>query len=204
MYPYDIVPQYTLKIAVPPADKPLSLAETKIHLRVDADLHDDDAYINSMIMAATNMAEAYTGRALITQTWDMYSDFMPAYQFEIPKPPLQSISYIKYIHGSTGVLTTIPTLEYQVDLINGRVRSAYGYYLPAARSDYNAVNVRFVAGYGVDPSNVPGAIRHAMLMIIGHLYEHRESVSDQAGFINPEEVPQGAIWLLNPYRVSMF
>ena len=200
MYPY-YTPLYSLKLITAPADKPLSLAETKIHLRVDEDQTTDDAYIYSMIDAATNMAEAYTGRALITQTWDMFTDFMPTYEFEIPKPPLISVTHIKYINPS-GTLTTIPALEYQVDTVSGRIRSAYGYYMPSTRNDYNAVQVRFIAGYGPDPSNVPGAIRHAMLMIIGHLYEHRESVSDQAGFINPEEVPQGAIWLLQPYRIA--
>jgi uncharacterized phiE125 gp8 family phage protein len=36
----------------------------------------------------------------------------------------------------------------------------------------NAVQIRFVAGYG-DPANVPDEIKQAILMMVADLYEHR-------------------------------
>ncbi len=51
-------------LTVPPAGEPLTLAEAKLHLRVD--LSDDDALITALISAAREQAEFLTGQRLIT------------------------------------------------------------------------------------------------------------------------------------------
>jgi uncharacterized phiE125 gp8 family phage protein len=59
------------------------------------------------------------------------------------------------------------------------------------------VTVTYVAGYGPAGDDVPAAIRHAMLLLIGHWYEHRESVVVGG---NPVQVPLAVQALLRPYR----
>jgi len=44
---------------------------------------------------------------------------------------------------------------------------------------HNGVCVTFIAGYGATASSVPLKVKQAMLLLIGHLYEHREAVTDK-------------------------
>ena len=58
-----------------PAAEPLTLAEAKLHLRVDDTA--DDALIGALITAARQHAEHDTRRALVTQTWKLALDASP-------------------------------------------------------------------------------------------------------------------------------
>jgi uncharacterized phiE125 gp8 family phage protein len=58
----------------------------------------------------------------------------------------------------------------------------------------NAVEVIYSAGYGASSTNVPKAIKQAMYLIIGHLYENREQVGDIR-----YELPFGCNFLLSTY-----
>jgi uncharacterized phiE125 gp8 family phage protein len=58
-----------------PTVEPISLAEAKLHLRVD--FPDDDLLISSLIMAARFDAENKCNRALITQQWELVLDGFP-------------------------------------------------------------------------------------------------------------------------------
>ena len=53
-----------LQLVTPPAEEPVSLAEARLHLRVD--FTDDDALITSLIAAARQAAETLTGRQFVT------------------------------------------------------------------------------------------------------------------------------------------
>ena len=57
-----------LVIVTPPAEEPVSLAEAKLHLRVD--IADDDALITALISAARQAAETITGRQIVTARWN--------------------------------------------------------------------------------------------------------------------------------------
>jgi uncharacterized phiE125 gp8 family phage protein len=59
------------------------------------------------------------------------------------------------------------------------------------------VTVRFVAGYGANPGDVPEPLRQAMLLLIGHYYENREAVA--AGTLT--ELPFAVASLVFPFRV---
>ena len=50
-----------------PQVEPLTVAEAKVHLRVDDDLVEEDALIERIIKAARRYAEKETQRSLITQ-----------------------------------------------------------------------------------------------------------------------------------------
>lgn len=187
------------KLKTAPVTEPVSSTEAKLHLKIDSDTTDDNL-ITALITAAREAAENYIGRALISQTWEAYFNGFPD---EITLRPgnLSSITSITYIDGD-GVTQTLSTSVYEADTYSnpGKACLKYSKSWPTVRDIQNSVCVTYVCGYGA-AANVPGAIKAAILLIIGHLYEHRESVVIGA---NPLELPQGACFLLDPYRLIEF
>ena len=121
---------------------------------------------------------------------------------ELPGSPLQSITSIKY-YDTDGVQQTWSSSLYDVDIVSepGRVSPSFGEIYPSTRQRFNAVEVEFVAGYGDAGSDIPNAIKHAMFLLIGEMYERREETI--AGTII-STVPFSAKNLLNPYRIMGF
>lgn len=162
-----------LVLITAPAAEPLDLDEAQEHLRVEepADL----SYILSLITAARQHVESWTGRALVTQTWELVLDEFPHGVFELAKGRVQAVESVAYVDPG-GAHQTLATSSYQVDLATESARLAPfgGGPWPATADRLGAVHVRFVAGYG-DASSVPQPIKQAMLLLIGHLFEHRES-----------------------------
>ncbi len=165
-----------LRMIAPPAMEPFDVGEAKEHLRVDESA--DDLLIARLILAARQDLDGREGRlmgvALMTQTWDLYLDAFPMNEICLPLRPLQEIVSIKY-DDTNGTEQTVSSTDYIVDIASyrGRVVLAPGKSWPAARDAINSVRVRFKAGYGNTPEAVPAIYRQAMLLLIGHLYEHR-------------------------------
>jgi hypothetical protein len=65
------------QIVTPPSVEPVSLAEARSYLRVDADVTSEDALITDLIAAARQDAEKITWRALVMQTWRATLDRFP-------------------------------------------------------------------------------------------------------------------------------
>lgn len=181
-------------LVTPPAEEPVSLVETKGRLRITET--GEDSSINSMISTAREWAEKFTQRALITQTWDYKLDAF-ADTMEIPLPPLQSVTSVKYL-DTAGVEQTLANTEYTVDTAaeRGLVRLAYGKSWPATRVQANAVTIRFIAGYGAAAA-VPSTIKDACLLFVGELYARREHAIAGAPIAI---VPVNAEYLLWFYR----
>lgn len=187
-----------LTLVTAPATEPVTLAEAKAHLRVD--VADDDTLIAALIVAAREHAERFTHRALITQTWDWSVDGFPAI-IVLPKPRLVSVTSITYM-DSVGNSQTLAVSNYTVDGKSepGRIVPAFGNQWPVTQGVINAVTVRFVAGYG-DASAVPQGIKQAMLLMVGHWYDHREAVAHAQTVV---EVPMAVDMLLMGHRVWSF
>lgn len=193
---------YNLVLQTAPVAEPVTLDEAKSQLRI---LHsDEDDLLNRFIVAARNYVEAITGRALITQTWDLTLDDFPAREsglIELPKAPLQSVTSVTYT-DTAGDPQTWDAGEYVVSTASrvGKIYPAYGYQWPSTQAQREAVAVRFVAGYGDDVDDVPDDIRHAILMLIGHYDRFREAITD----LNTIDVPYGVRALLAPHKIHDF
>lgn len=212
----------SLQLKTAPTAEPLDwTTEVKGHLRQDWD--DEQARVTTILVPAARMwAESYTNRALCTQTWILkldrfpggcvpYSAFNPGGQnhIEIPKPPLQSITSIKYYDGD-GTLQTLSSSNYEIDPTAGspfdphcqpyRVRPVFGQAWPTARAQRGAVVIEFVCGYGATYASVPAQLKAAMLLLVGEQFERREQAI--TGTINT--VPLAAENLAWPYRVRLF
>lgn len=183
-----------LKLITAPATEPLTLAEAKLHLRVDAS--DEDSYITALIQAAREFAEHITERAFVTQTWELALDAFPAAELKLPKPPLASIVSIKY-DDTAGTEQTIGSSFYVADLYStpGWVLPAYATSWPATRDQANAVRVRYSCGYGAAAA-VPQGIKNWILLRVGSLYAIREEMVPGRA-LQPAFVDR----LLDAYRV---
>ena len=189
-----------LKLITAPAAEPVSTSEAKAHLRVDTTA--DDTYIGTLITVARQNVESHLRRALISQTWEVVLDAFPAGVIRLPKPPLASVTSIKYTDDE-GNESTYSSDNYVVDSDTepGRVVLKSGQTWPAVTlAAANGVRVRYVAGYGAAGSNVPQAIRQAILLVIGSLYENREDVLVAQG-VSIGVLPFGVVALLAPYRI---
>lgn len=181
-----------------PAAQPVSLERAKAHLRIDST--DEDIAVQGMLDAATQMIdgpEGNYGLALITQTWDLWLDEFPycsGVAIELPLRPVQSVTYLKYT-DSDGVLQTSDSADYLLDNKSNPpvLVPAYSTNWPSTRDIGNAVNVRFVAGFGDVASDVPPRIVQAILLTVGHWYENRGA----SGAVLPAEIDDE---LLLPYR----
>lgn len=180
------------KVITPVATEPVTLAETKLHLRVDG--AEDNDLIDVLITAAREFAEHYTGRALAVQTLEMALDCFPRDYVELDMPPVASVTSIKYTDAA-GTEQTVSASDYGLTTYgeSRQVSRAYGVVWPVTQDVPNAVRIRYVTGYAA----LPKAARAALLLLVGHLYENRQAVST----LSLEEIPMGASALMDTIKV---
>jgi uncharacterized phiE125 gp8 family phage protein len=197
-----------LIVTTPPASEPVTLADARLHCRVE--ISDDDALISALITAAREYCEKEVRRAFITRSYQLrmtrfpYSVPIAYYPFytlermpnqlfgtiELPRPPLISVDAVKYIDANGTLQTLDPTL-YQVEsggVCQGLITPAYGLLFPVTRYEMGAVQVNFTAGYS-DPTQIPSSLKAAMKLCIGHWYRNREAVSEGSFAEVPMAVP---------------
>lgn len=190
-----------LKLITAPAVEPVTATEFKLHNKID--IADDDAMVTIYNQAARQDIEHITRRAICTQTWDLYLDDWPdGDAIEIPLPPLQSITSVKY-YDDDNTEATFASTNYIVDVASdpGRI-VLYGdaSWPSTVLRPANGIIIRFLAGYGA-AADVPTALKQAILLLGAHFYENRESVV--VGKI-ATLLPQAVNALIWPYRVFNF
>lgn len=189
-----------MKLTTAPASEPISLTEAKLHCRIDGSTEDN--LLTMLIQAAREAVETQTNRALINQTWTAYLDAFPTCGwFYLPKPPLVSVSSVKY-YDTDNTLQTLASTEYDVGAIGttpARIALAQDKSWPSSlRERPDAVQIAYTCGFGSAASSVPAALRHAMLLYIGHWYENREEVV--TGTI-ATQLPAAARMLIQSQRI---
>ena len=189
----------TLVLDTGPAEEPLELEEVKHHLRIDET--DDDTLIESLITVARLNAESITRRALITQTWKYYLQDWPDVEYiELPYPPLQSVSSVKYTDYAGTVTTLTENTDYVVDIKQepGRVVLDYGKEWPTATLDVTSpIEIIYICGYGT-PEDIDEPLKIGMKIDVSDMYEHRESYVTQPYQHLP--ILDRLYW---PYRVEL-
>lgn len=179
-----------------PASEPITLNEAKLYLRVDNNV--EDTFITALIKAARSKVENDTWRKMITQTLLLSMDKNEVKRFVgITGSPIQSISHIKYFDINV-VQQILSTGSYQSNLLNEPAIIEIT-DMPEMPDRMNALQIQFVCGYGVVAS-VPEDLKLAMLLLIGHYYEHREAVT--VG--NMKDLPMAYDALIAPYRLIFY
>jgi uncharacterized phiE125 gp8 family phage protein len=167
-----------LSIVTPATNLPVSLDAARRNSRIDTT--DEDQRLTELIRAATAYVQKHTDTALITQTLSWKLDQFPVQIKAIYLPiwPVQSLASISYTDVSeatvsmdlTTVATRIPT--------RGKARIARKKWLawPSTLDTPDAVDIRFIAGFGSTEASVPEEFKQAILLLVSHWFENREAV----------------------------
>lgn len=194
-------PTPRLQLVTADTEFPLTLAEVKDHLGIT--LADDDDRLMLMLSAVTTWAEHAVrgGIAIRTQTWDMVMPDFPGAQngrarVSFPKPPLQSVTTVKYLNTSDVLTTLTENTDYRVETSYrhpGWIVPMPDTFWPTVRDQRDdGVQIRFVAGHATN-ALIPANIKQAMLLTLAHWNENRESVV--TGTI-AQDLPQSATMLI--------
>ncbi|RTL71915.1 MAG: hypothetical protein EKK41_07510 [Hyphomicrobiales bacterium] len=187
----------TLILTSGPDVEPVSLAEAKAHLRVDQSA--EDTLIASLIVTSRLHIEAALGLALITQGWTWLLDAWPDLsELRLPMRPVRSIASIR-VCDVAGIPVVLDPDSYRLDGAGApaRIIRQRGAVWPSPGIDGNGIEVNFVAGFGDTPADVPQPIRHAVLLLTAHWYDHREPVEVGSA---TAPIPPDVSSLLAPYR----
>lgn len=209
-----------LRVIGQPEGEQITLAEAKLHLRIDDEggsptqPHPDDTLIQTLIVAAREWCENDTGRALVPQTFELVTSAWPARSFyaientnELPLPmsPISSITSVTYLDGG-GASQVLAASAYTLDNWSepSWLYSAVDTSWPTVQAVRNAITVRYQAGYTLpnaspDDRPLPKSIKAAMLLIVGHLYENREETTE----LKLMSLPLGASSLLDRWRLRL-
>jgi len=165
----------SLELTIPAATLPLTLEEVKDHLVVEG--ADRDDLISQMINSATSYVDALgvLGRAMVTQTWGQWVGNSPG-KVSLLMGPVQNLSSVKYF-DTDGVWTTASFSDFELQKAGewAVLKPVSGASWPTARAGPAAICISYTAGYG-SADDVPASIKQAMLMLISHWFENRESV----------------------------
>lgn len=160
-----------------PVEAPITLAEAKMHLRVDGS--DEDDYITALIAAAVSLLDGQgdLGRAMVTQTWQQWVGPSPA-SVRLLMGPFIALTAVDY-YDTDSVLqsATLTDFEARLDGDFVRIHAKTGFSWPSTTSRNDAIRLTFTAGYGA-ASAVPDGLKHAIKLIVGHWYANREAASE--------------------------
>ena len=189
----------TLRLITAATALAVDIDEAKAHLRVTESAEDD--LIESMLWAAQDMAEQATGRALMTQTWELALDDW-YYIIKLTSPPVQSITSITYTDDA-GVVQTLAADQYTLmndDFGCSRIVPAYGVTWPENRGDSGSIRVTFVAGYA-NAAAVPQAIKAWIKLQVSAMHENREAEAYSSRAVSTTVKMSFVDRLLDKYRV---
>ena len=163
-------------LMTPPAVEPVSLAEARLHLRIDDDNTLDDARIARLIKAAREQCEHAIGRRLITQSWEMFLDIFPsdvqALRLHSDVVKAQAIEQILYV-DTAGVSQLMSAAAYVLDphTLPGYIMLVEGESWPTdVAESANAVRIRVTSGYGSSADDVPDSLKEWILMRVDAMY----------------------------------
>ncbi len=185
------------KITTQPDTEPVTLTEARAYLRMGDDTGQDDV-IAALIVSAREYAENVTGRALITRTVTAVCDFFPSTRsIELPVGPLVDITSVSYT--DTDDVTTVFT-DYTADSFSQTPRIVLNDsadWPSVSLAPVNPISIVYRAGFGSTGSDVPGAIKQAILLLVNHWFENRETAITG---VETFSVPFAAEALLQQWR----
>ena len=190
-----------LELLEAPATTPVTLTEVKDQLRVEHT--DDDTLINRLI----SVAVAYTdvqgalGHAMITQKWGQWVDSTPPQTVKLLLGPLIAVTAVKY-YDANGTLQTDTLSNYGIfgTEFSSIIGPKEGFAWPVTQDRPDAIRIEYTIGYGSATTDIPETLRHALMMLIGHWYDNRETtMMDELS-----NVPYGFDALMDMHRRAWY
>ncbi len=173
-----------ITITTAPATECVSLQEVKFHLALATTAAEAAAYttqddmLNRLISTSRILTEQETGRALITQTRTFYLDAWPEKRYiELPYPRLQSAAVTYRLEDDDDYDETLSIADTDIVSEPGRVVLQPSESWPTGTLySEKPIKIVMVCGYGDAATDVPEAIRQAILLRISDMYENRGEV----------------------------
>jgi hypothetical protein len=176
----------------------------------------------ALITAARKHVETYTKRALINQTWDYWLDHFPGGTMpsrgwwdgvregalselvqaqgiiRLPMGRLNALTAITWYDTTDSPNTLdLSTLVVQNEIEPPALFPKIGQIWPVTTRPWQAVQIRYVAGYGAAAANVPGDIIQAIKLLVSHFYDNHDVLIEG----RMAETPFSVRALLDGYRM---
>ncbi len=194
---------YTYVVITPAATTPISLATAKEYLKVTTTADDD--LITALIVAATDFAEKYMKKDLITKTWKTFRDDFIFDEIILRRSPLQTVDRFEYLVSD--VLTPVPSADFYntVETDYSRIALVDGMTWPTDGDvRLQSIEIDLSTGFGATEDDIPEDIKTALLAHIAMLYANRGDCFD-CGCVNPKKVSQSVpiqtAAIYNQYRI---
>lgn len=197
-----------------PPFEPVSLEDCYGQLRLDPDgsplSHPDDDMLERYIATAREFVETAVRRTLVMRTLRLSVDAFPVAsttmlgvvtptvpkQIRLIRPPVISVSSVKYFDGDN-VLQTVSASDYYItDEEVPQLRFVTGFSAPTVYARPDAVRVEYVAGYAPSDAspltqadyveNIPKSLRDAVLLGVDMAY-NQSAGADRDALMNARE-----------------
>jgi len=186
------------RIITGPTFEPVTLADTKLHCRIDNAY--DDTLLTAYITAARVHAEALLHRCIATQTVEQWLDSLPKFGdvINLPHGPVFNLTMFRYLDSQTLVWTVVDPSVYVLDTVSNvaQLTPASNENWPTALDQANVVQIQYQSGFdqGQGITAIPAAIKIYIMSLVGAMYNNREAFADKAA-VNVEFLER----LLDPY-----
>lgn len=201
--------RYSITTTTQPEGLPLTLPSMKNFLRITGNTEDE--LITDFIAQATDMAQLYLRRSLITRSLTLTLDGVPrnnspwwdgvremaiseltSYSNAIilPYPPAIAITSVTS-YSTSDTSAVLASSNYFLDTAGGRLCLASGGQWPTDVRDQKAIEILYTAGYGTAPEHIPQGILAGLRMLTAHLYNNRDCA----------EIPDNAKSAFDAYRI---
>ena len=166
---------------------PLTLSEVKRHLRIDNDFVDDDAYLEDLIIAATNMAENYIEKDIAKTSTELRIDDFSG----------------DWIRINDGNFLSIVSVKDSNDVSIGAIKQTSkhdDFFQIEWATILNSDPLKITYYSGFNENETPVLIKQSCLIITADLYDSQRSNMNWSGLTNNH------VWesILNYYKMIRF
>lgn len=176
----------------------LPIREFADHLHLGSGFADDgsqDQMLETFLRAAIGAVETRIGKALLSRQFEYdVTRWRDGWREVLPVAPVISVDVVKTV-DALGAETLLGPEEYRL------VRDGQRPCLQAVQGGFPSIPlggngvVLFTAGYGAAWTDVPVALRHAVILLASHYYENRAALSSDHTLM-----PFGVLALLDSHR----
>jgi uncharacterized phiE125 gp8 family phage protein len=190
-------------LVTPPGLEPLTVEQAWLRAGVPIWTPDTarDALMTNFLAAARSKVEQDSGRALLTQTRDVFLDAISGRTISLPaqSTPLQAVTSIKST-DTAGLQHTLDPSNYDVDLAGARISlSTTGVWPTQSLRSFQPYVLRIVAGYA--SVALLTAAEPMLVHLVGRLVAHYATLGrDLASVEASALVPYGYEDDIAPYR----
>jgi len=159
------------KVTVAPALEPVTEQELRAYGKIDN--AEDAGLLKDIIVASRQAIEEYVNIAMIARTVEIGFYKWPDL-LRLPDWPISSISSVAYYDQSNDSQTwAVSNYDTDINSDPARIELAHGKTWPSLYERPDAVQVTYVAGYGVAATDTPNALQILLKAAAMDIYEMR-------------------------------